>query len=55
MRAWYDQGQFPAGRMGPNVKAALEFLDAGGKEVVITCPENLKNALAHGGGTHIVA
>ena len=54
IRAYYDEGQFPAGSMGPKVKAALEFLDAGGREVVITCPENLKNALAHNGGTHIV-
>ena len=55
MRAYYDQGQFPAGSMGPKIKAALEFLDTGGREVVITCPQNLKIALTHGGGTHIVA
>lgn len=54
LRKYYDDGQFPAGSMGPKVQAALEFLDAGGKEVVITCPENLKNALDAGGGTHIV-
>ena len=55
LQAFYDQGQFPAGSMGPKVKAALDFLTAGGKEVVITCPENLKNALTAGGGTHITA
>jgi carbamate kinase len=54
LRAYHAQGQFPAGSMGPKVEAALEFLKAGGKEVVITCPENLKNALDSGGGTHIV-
>ena len=52
---YYAQGQFPDGSMGPKVKAALEFLEAGGREVVITCPENLNSALNHGGGTHIVA
>lgn len=54
IREHYGQGQFPAGSMGPKVKAALEFLEAGGKEVVITRPENLKNALDNGGGTHVV-
>ncbi len=53
LKAYYDQGQFPAGSMGPKVKAALDFLEAGGREVVITCPENLKKALTAGGGTHI--
>jgi carbamate kinase len=52
---YYDQGQFPAGSMGPKIKAALEFLEAGGRKVVITSPENLKNALTQGGGTHIAA
>ncbi len=55
LQAYYDQGQFPAGSMGPKVKAALDFLAAGGQEVVITCPENLKQALTTGAGTHITA
>jgi carbamate kinase len=54
MRKHYEQGQFPAGSMGPKIKASLEFLAAGGREVVITCPENLRNALDNNGGTHIV-
>lgn len=54
IRKYYDEGQFPAGSMGPKIKAALEFLDAGGKEFIITSPENLKNALDSGNGTHIV-
>ncbi|GFH63176.1 MAG: carbamate kinase [Candidatus Desulfovibrio kirbyi] len=53
MRAYYDEGQFPAGSMGPKIKAALDFLDNGGEEVIITNPENLKIAMSGNGGTHI--
>lgn len=45
LQKYYDEGQFPAGSMGPKVKAALDFLAAGGEEVIITCPENLKDAM----------
>ncbi|WP_298996576.1 carbamate kinase [uncultured Desulfovibrio sp.] len=54
MQAYYDQGQFPAGSMGPKVKAALDFLAAGGERVIITSPEHLKAAINNQGGTHIV-
>ena len=53
MQAYYDQGQFPAGSMGPKVKAALDFLENGGKKVIITSPEHLKAAISNQGGTHI--
>lgn len=51
--AYYEQGQFPAGSMGPKVKAALDFLENGGSEVIITSPDCLKAALNNGGGTHV--
>ena len=54
MRGYDAQGHFPAGSMQPKVHAALDFLDKGGREVVITTPDNLKDALMHNGGTHIV-
>ena len=54
LRAYYDQGQFPAGSMGPKVKAALDFLENGGERVIITSPEYLKAAINNQGGTHIV-
>ncbi len=54
LKEYYEAGHFPPGSMGPKIKAALDFLQAGGQEVVITCPENLKNALTRRGGTHIV-
>ena len=54
MRAYDAGGHFPAGSMRPKVLAAIEFLDNGGKEAIITSPENLKKALLSGAGTHIV-
>ena len=39
--------------MGPKVESALRFLNAGGKEVVITSYEYLAEAVAGTMGTHI--
>lgn len=33
---YYDEGEFPAGSMGPKILAAIHFLKNGGKEAVIT-------------------
>lgn len=54
-RAHLDDGQFPAGSMGPKIMAILEFLDAGGTAGVITNPPNLGRALSGETGTWIVA
>jgi carbamate kinase len=40
--------------MGPKIQASLEFVEATGKEVLITDEENLKRALAREAGTFIV-
>lgn len=53
-RRHQEDGQFPAGSMGPKIEAALRFLDAGGPEVIITSIECLHDALRGGGGTRIV-
>lgn len=45
--------QFPAGSMGPKIEAALDFLQRGGKEVVITDPDHLADAMVGKAGTHI--
>ncbi|MBN2466409.1 carbamate kinase, partial [candidate division WOR-3 bacterium] len=47
-------GQFPDGSMGPKIEAALDFLQRGGKEVVITDPEHLGAAMSGKAGTHVV-
>jgi carbamate kinase len=49
------EGQFPPGSMGPKIEAAIAYLQAGGKEVLITSPENIERALAGETGTRIVA
>ncbi len=54
LREYYEAGEFPAGSMGPKVEAALQFLDAGGKKVIITDPETLKEALEDRSGTRIL-
>ena len=48
-------GQFPAGSMGPKIEAAVQFLRAGGQEVLITSPDRLDQALAGRTGTRLVA
>ena len=48
------EGQFPAGSMGPKIEAALSFLAGGGREVVITAPEQTLAAIEGGAGTRIV-
>ncbi|MEK7828759.1 MAG: carbamate kinase, partial [Deltaproteobacteria bacterium] len=44
-RKYLDAGEFAPGSMGPKIEAAIEFLEAGGKEVIITIPELLEDAL----------
>ena len=48
-------GHFPAGSMGPKVEAALRFVEAGGREAVVTSYERLSPALQGRAGTHIKA
>jgi carbamate kinase len=51
---YMEQGHFAPGSMLPKMKAAVEFLKNGGKEVIITNPENILNAVSGKTGTHIV-
>ena len=53
MERYLAEGHFPAGSMGPKIKAAVDFIRSGGSEVVITSPEYLNAALTKGAGTHI--
>ena len=52
-RRHLDEGQFPAGSMGPKIEAALEFLAGGGREVLITSIEGFIDALGGKTGTRI--
>jgi len=49
------EGHFPPGSMGPKIQAAIEYIEAGGREVLITSASHLKAALANRSGTKITA
>lgn len=53
IRRYLADGEFPEGSMGPKIRAAIEFLDQGGEEVVITSLACLSSAVAGQAGTHI--
>jgi carbamate kinase len=53
-KQYLAEGQFPAGSMGPKIEAAIDFLEHGGKEVIITQPHLLEDAIAGKNGTHLV-
>lgn len=46
-------GHFPAGSMGPKVKAAIQFIRNGGEQVIITSLENAYAAVLGKAGTRI--
>ncbi len=49
------EGQFPKGSMGPKIDAAARFVESGGREVLITNPESLTEALDRKNGTYVSA
>lgn len=49
------ENHFPPGSMGPKVEAAIDFLSHGGREVIITRPELISEALRGRAGTHILS
>lgn len=53
-KKYLAEGQFPAGSMGPKIEAAIDFIEHGGKEVIITQPFLLEEAIAGRNGTHLV-
>jgi carbamate kinase len=53
MKELHDQGQFPDGSMGSKVQAAIEFLEFGGEAVIITTPQDFREALEGKKGTRI--
>ncbi|GAB4269776.1 MAG: carbamate kinase [Deferrisomatales bacterium] len=54
LRRYRAQGHFPPGSMGPKIDAAIEFLEAGGREVVITRPDLAVAAAEGRAGTRIL-
>ena len=50
----YDSGEFPSGSMGPKIEAAIDFLESGGKRVIISDARTLLEASKGKAGTHIL-
>jgi carbamate kinase len=53
-RALLAAGEFPAASMGPKVEGAIQFVEAGGREAIITSLPGLRAALDGHTGTRIV-
>ncbi len=53
-KAYMEQGHFAKGSMEPKVQAIINYLEAGGKEALVTNPENIERALAGETGTRII-
>jgi carbamate kinase len=53
-RKYIAEGHFKPGSMLPKIEACLQFIQNGGREAVITCPEKLSLALDGKTGTRIV-
>lgn len=41
-KKYYDAGEFAAGSMGPKILAAIQFVEGGGKEAIITSEEEIE-------------
>jgi carbamate kinase len=52
-KKYIDEGHFAKGSMLPKIQAVVRFLEAGGREAIITNPESLEKALKGETGTHI--
>lgn len=52
-QGYLQEGHFPPGSMGPKIQAAINFLDWGGEEAIITSIDKVKEALEGITGTKI--
>jgi carbamate kinase len=53
MKEYHRQGHFPPGSMGPKVEAAIDFMENGGRRVIITSLDLAADAMAGKAGTQI--
>jgi carbamate kinase len=53
-REYLAAGEFPPGSMGPKIEAAIDFIERGGSECIITSTEQVARAVQGCAGTHIV-
>lgn len=55
IKKYVEEGHFPEGSMLPKIEASINFLDKRERKVIITNPENLKEAIDNNAGTHIIS
>lgn len=53
-RGYLEEGHFGKGSMGPKIAAIIRFLEQGGREALITDPQNIARALKGETGTRII-
>jgi carbamate kinase len=53
-KKYLAEGHFAKGSMGPKIQAIIWFLEKGGKEALVTNPENIARALRGETGTRVV-
>jgi carbamate kinase len=53
-RRYLGEGHFAKGSMEPKIRAIISYLEKGGREALITNPENIETALDGKTGTRIV-
>ena len=53
-RKYLDEGQFPPGSMGPKIRAAIQFIEGGGKQAIITSFKLASEALLGVAGTRVI-
>ena len=53
-KKYLEEGHFPAGSMGPKMRAVISFIVGGGTEAIITSPDHLAAALRGEAGTFVV-
>jgi carbamate kinase len=54
-RALLGAGEFSPGSMGPKIEAGIRFVEAGGREAIVTVPHRARAALEGDAGTRVVA
>jgi len=53
-KSYLKEGHFAKGSMGPKIEAIIKFMEQGGKQALITNPENIERALEGKTGTYVV-
>lgn len=53
IKKYLDEGHFKPGSMKPKIASIIEFLENGGKQAIVTSPENLTKAVKGESGTLI--